>query len=122
MTDTDAQLRAMASSIDSLKAYLDRRDEAKSREYAHYLESDPDSKRKIAATWIYEGIMRALTGYICNFAEVTDNAGAKLPVNDFLEELETRTELEFQQLTGFEVITGASDIERHKRYLNSKGK
>ena len=79
---------------------LNRRDEARTESFAKWLsETHPDTRDKIAVSRIYSQIMATVTGYLSNYASVTDGHGKVTTVEDVNERLMEVVHRDFVRIT-----------------------
>ncbi len=91
-TPSERELRYMQA--------LNRRDESRTESYAKWLaDRHPDARDKIAVSRIYSQIMATVTGYLSNYASVTDGRGVVTDVETVNERLMDVVHLEFVRIT-----------------------
>ena len=79
---------------------LNRRDEARTESFAKWLsDRHPDTRDKIAVSRIYSQIMATVTGYLSNYASVTDGHGKVTMVEDVNERLMEVVHRDFVRIT-----------------------
>lgn len=79
---------------------LNRRDEARAESFAKWLaDRHPDTRDKIAVSRIYSQIMATVTGYLSNYASVTDGRGAVTDVATVNERLMEVVHRDFVRIT-----------------------
>jgi hypothetical protein len=79
---------------------LNRRDEARTESFAKWLsDRHADTRDKIAVSRIYSQIMATVTGYLSNYASVTDGHGKVTTVEDVNERLMEIVHRDFVRIT-----------------------
>lgn len=90
---------------------LNRRDEARTESFAKWLaDRHPDTRDKIAVSRIYSQIMATVTGYLSNYASVTDGHGKVTTVEDVNERLMEVVHRDFVRIT--KIDPEAEHVER----------
>ena len=98
--------------------FISDRDEARSREYAAFLQSRDDAEKLgISALAIFELVAESTRAYLCNFNSMTDGNGTEMEIADAIEEITSRAEFEFHRITGIDHITGSRDAKLKRKHL-----
>jgi len=98
--------------------FISDRDEARSKEYAAFLQSRDDAEKLgISALAIFELVAEATQAYLCNFDSVKDGNGKDMEIEDAIQEILSRAEFEFHRVTGIDHITGSRDAKLKRKHL-----
>jgi hypothetical protein len=91
-------------------AHLTATKEAHVREYAAWLQESDEAKRVgMAATAIVEMVMEVVEGILCHFGHLIDGHQKSHVMSAILEEIKSKVEFEFHQVTGIDHIIGVRD-------------
>lgn len=98
-------------SMGNLLHSINNIDERRHREYMAFMDGDDETKRWIATNTLFDLLYGSMSGYLANFAHLTDHNGKQHDTVDVIQEMLGRMEADFQRATGREYH---SDYMRHR--------